>query len=183
LLLPAYVFEVHREYPTAYGDTVRFLDENAGANDTVYAYPEHANYPLMFYTGDKLRFGCLLNKDTHLDGAVVASLDAPLLIEENFPDWIVSFGTHSELAERIAYFSRPHERDGNTTKYRYTLSEVLDVYFADTHRPEIMWHSFGPRRRFDRQSEAVYIFRRSADSPEGALRRAPDRPPAFSSRD
>lgn len=60
-LLPAYIGEIHREYPTSYRAVVDFLLKSAARDDLVYASPEYCNYPLMFYTGDKFRFCCLLN--------------------------------------------------------------------------------------------------------------------------
>jgi 4-amino-4-deoxy-L-arabinose transferase-like glycosyltransferase len=159
-LLPGYIAEVHRAYPTAYGESVAFLLQNAKQDDLVYAYQEFTNYPLIFYLGDKFRFGCLLNHQTLLPLDTVKQLPAPLLMEENFPDWILAFGLHPGLRGRLQFFSRPHMNNGHLTQYQYVPTAILAVYFRDTHRPEIMWHSFEPKTDFDHRTEAVYIFRR-----------------------
>lgn len=160
-LLPAYIYEIHNRYPTSYSASVDFLSQNAKQDDLVYAYPEYSNYPLMFYTTDKLKFCSLLNYKTPLAVDKVRKLSSVLFIEENFPDWFVMFGKHLEAMDLLGYFSRPHQKDGREVRFNYNLAAVLNVYWLDMTRPELPWHNFGPRKNFDRNIEAVYIFRRS----------------------
>lgn len=159
-LLPAYVREVHTVYPTSYGAVVNFLAKNAGEDDLIYASPQYCNYPLMFYLGQKLRFCCLLDYRTPLSEETVRKLDAPLFIEEHYPDWFVAFGSHRAASQLLDYFSRRHNEDGTVTRFSYRLAKTLDVYWFDTSRPELPWHSFGPKTDFDQRVEAVYIFQR-----------------------
>ncbi|MHC5056518.1 MAG: glycosyltransferase family 39 protein [Planctomycetota bacterium] len=172
-LLPAYVGEVHRDYPTAYGEVARFLERNADHDDLVLAFPDHTNYPIMFYSGKKVRLCCRIDRRCHLPASIIAKLNAPLYLEDSFPDWLVSFGTHGEVLKLIEHFSRPHEEGEATVRWRYDMVEALDVYYQDTNRPEIEWHSFGPVREFDRRKDGVYIFRKSraaetcAGAPQG----------------
>jgi hypothetical protein len=116
----------------------------------------------MFYVGDHVRFSALLNRKTHLSIDTVRALPAPLLFEENFPDWYVSFGTWPMTKRDLRFFSRPHVENGRRIAYSYRLFRTLDVFYEQTHRPEIPWHSFGPHRNFNRSKNAVYIYRRSA---------------------
>ncbi|MDD5618293.1 MAG: glycosyltransferase family 39 protein [Candidatus Omnitrophica bacterium] len=160
-LLPAYIYEIHNKYPTPYSVSVDFLLQNAKQDDLVYAFPEYCNYPLMFYTTDKLRFCSLLNYKTPLAVDKVKKLSSVLFIEENFPDWFVVFGKHSGAMDLLGYFSRPHQNNGKKARFSYDLAAVLDVYWLDMTRPELPWHNFGPNKNFDRNVEAVYIFRRS----------------------
>lgn len=171
--LPAYLKEIVQPYPTAYSEVSGYLLQNTTKDDTVYAYPDHMNYPLMFYTGHHCRFACLLNKKTHLNDKEVKKFHAPLYIEENFPQWLISFGTHKEVMQLIQFFSRDHLED---EKYKYKLVDTLDVFFNDTQRPEIFWHSFGPRTDFDRKTSAVYIFKRLSSSPEKEQKAVVDNP-------
>ena len=164
-LLPAFIKEINSPYPTANGGAVEFLETNTLHDDIVYAYPDYFNYPLMFYVGDHCRFGCLLNRRTSLPQQTLETLGAPLLIEENFPDWVLSFGTYKTVNTIIELFSRPHEESGKTVKYHYELFQVLDVYWDETQRPELMWHSFGPKIDFNRRRDAVYVFKRLDDKP------------------
>ena len=108
------------------------------------------------------------------DEAMVGILALNLLTTGRFagwgghvPDWIVSFGRRAETADLVAYFSRPIRSRGTTAASRYELAATLDVYCADTQRPELAYHSFGPVRVFDRRSAGVYVYRavRPRDGP------------------
>jgi 4-amino-4-deoxy-L-arabinose transferase-like glycosyltransferase len=162
LLLPAYLREIHNPYPTAFGEAVRFLESHANADDVVYAFPEYNAYPLMFYTGDRVRFGCLLNHKSPLSEQVIRRLDAPLYIDEHFPNWVIAFGYSGSIDDRLRYFSRAHEHNGVRKQFRYSLREDLGVFCYETHRPELNWHSFGPVTMFDHKRESVFVFERSA---------------------
>jgi hypothetical protein len=159
-LLPAYIGEIHRHYPTSYEAVVRFLKQHAAQDDLVYTFPEFTHPPLLFYAGEQIRLCCLLDSRTPLPAATLQSLQAPLFIEQHFPQWFVAFGNHPEVRKLLQYFSRPHQQEGKPVKFTYSLVEVLDVYWGATQRPELPWHSFGPKTDFDRRVEAVYIFQR-----------------------
>ena len=159
-LLPAYVRQVHNDYPTAHRQIAAYLNEHAEQDDLVFAYDTYANTPIMFYLGHKVRICCELTGDSHLPAETIRGLDAPLLMNENFPDWFVQLGTGGEEVYLRRFFSRPHERDGKVVASRYEVRAVLDVYHKDTSRPELHLHRFSPPRDFDRKSEAVYVFRR-----------------------
>jgi len=160
-LLPAYVNEIHHDYPTAYSQAVQFLQKNAQQDDMVFVWPEHTNYPLMFYLGDKVKMCCLLDAKTTLPLTKIRELNAPLMIEENFPDWIIFFGLSVESKEKLGYLSRPHIQGTQQVQFNYKLVKLLDVYAADNTRPELPWHSFGPITDFSRRSNAVYVFKKS----------------------
>ena len=159
-ILPAYINEIHRDYPTAYGEVVRFLEKNAGQDDKVFACPEYASYPLMFYLGRQVKMCCLLDSQTTLPMTKVKGLGSPLLLEENFPDWIVFLGLLSKSEGVLEYFSRLHIQGAEQVQFYYYMVETLDVYDTDTSRPELPWHRFGPVTSFDRQSRAVYILKK-----------------------
>jgi hypothetical protein len=162
-LLPAYLKEVHEDYPTAYRAASDFLKRYAKHDDLVLAYPPHTNYPLMFYTGDTLLFCCLLNQHTQLPRPAVDTLQAPLFIEQHLPDWFIAFGNHPATTQLLTFFlQHPLNRGNSGPLSQFQLVELLDVYWRDTHRPELPWHTFGARTDFDRASEAVYIFKRVA---------------------
>jgi hypothetical protein len=159
-LLPAYVREITRPYPTAYSLTDEFLRQHALAEDVVLAVPDFCNYPLMFCQGDRLRFGCVLDTRSPLDANVIATLDAPLKADENFPDWIIAFGNQPQVPKILDFFSRPHEGPNGSVSYDYRMVQWLDAFWFDLSRPEINLHSFGPKRDFNPKSQAVYVYRR-----------------------
>ena len=45
----------------------------------------------------------------------------------------------------------------------YELAAVLDCYWNDFYRPELFWHTFTAIDHYDRNTEAVYAFKRRRD--------------------
>ncbi|MCX7015888.1 MAG: hypothetical protein NTW86_25590 [Candidatus Sumerlaeota bacterium] len=156
-LLPALWSEIHHPYPTAYGAVVDYLKANAKQDDIVASCPDLANYPIMFYLGDKVRVGCVVDHQTNLPAVTLKQLNAPLFAEENFPDWLISYGQNIQAPETLAYFQRPLPEQGGK-RYQYKLAANLDVFCEQTQRPEIPWHTFGPVREFDPSFQGVFIY-------------------------
>jgi hypothetical protein len=69
------------------------------------------------------------------------------------PDYFVAFGPQKESIDKLIISMKDQGVD-------YNLIEVLDIYWKDYTRPEIFWRSFRPIKNFDRQTEAVYVYRR-----------------------
>jgi len=104
---------------------------------------------------------CLLNSSTTLPLAKIRELKAPLMIGENFPDWIIFFRLSLENKKILECFSRTHIEKMRRVKFDYRPVRVLNVYGDDTTRPELPWHSFGPITDFSRESEAVYVLKKT----------------------
>jgi len=160
-LLPAYVNEIHHNYPTAYGEAVRFLQENAQQDDMVFGRPECINYPLMFYVGDKIKMCCLLNTKTTLPMTTIRNLNAPLMTKENYPDWIIFFRLLPGDKKLLDHFSRPHTEQSEQVQFDYQMVKLLDVYGENTTRPELTWHRFSPVTDFSRENNAVYAYKKT----------------------
>lgn len=159
-LLPAYIREVHQPYPTNYSVTIDFLKKYAQQEDTIFAFPTYMCYALMFYMDDKLRFTGLLSHSTPLPPQAVRSLKTPMYIEENFPRWYIAFAAQDDALKMLAHFSRLQRIKGRILAYNYKPERILNVYYDQEQRPELPWHHFGPRRNFNRESDAIYVFRR-----------------------
>lgn len=159
-LLPAYIHEITHPFPTSYRAASDFLEVHAKQDDRVLAFPDFCNYPLMFYQGHRVIFCCLLNQQTRLPREKIEQLKAPLFLEEHFPDWFIAFGATPEAARLLAYFSRPHVANSVTNQHQYVLVTNLHVFWFDTSRPELPWHTFGPKTDFNPATESVYVFRR-----------------------
>ena len=91
---------------------------------------------------------------------VIKSLDAPLLNYENYPEWLIGFGTQESVKRYLTFFSRVHKEDGVEVRYAYSLHNALNIYYKVTNRPELHLHHFGPVRKFDVDRDAVFILKR-----------------------
>jgi hypothetical protein len=69
------------------------------------------------------------------------------------PDYFIVFGPNKEIFNKLTKVMQAQGVD-------YRMIEVLDIYWLDQTRPEIFWRSFQPIEDFDRESDAVYVYRR-----------------------
>jgi hypothetical protein len=160
-LLPAYVWEISRPYPTATSRVVAFLRRAARFDDTVATCPKYMATPLIFYIGDKVRMCCEITHDAKEPASLVEARDPVLYFEDNYPKWYVAYGYSRLAVLSIRFFSRPHlSQSGIPIAYNYRLVDVEPVYFFQTQRPEPYQHSFGPPEQLDANTEEVYIFER-----------------------
>ncbi|MFO0948913.1 MAG: glycosyltransferase family 39 protein [Planctomycetota bacterium] len=164
-LLPAYVHEIIHDYPTPYEAIATFLHQHAGQDDAVTVLPDYANYPILFYAGDKVRIACQLAKDSTIPEEVWKNLPSPLDYDECFPKWLIACGLHPQVRPWLEHFSRPHLEGNRTVQYRYQLVHVLPIHWDQTQRPELHLHSFRPPSTKDNESARVFIFQRIGTTP------------------
>ena len=67
----------------------------------------------------------------------------------------IAFGIHIKQGNGIV-------KEWKTKNIQYDLFEQLNVYWYDLSRPELFWHSFREIKNYSRDSEAIYIFKRSS---------------------
>ena len=158
-LLPEYCLEIMRPYPTACSETSAYLRENSRQDETLWYWPDWMGKPLMYSVGDRIKLRGILDSKTLLPKETIAKLDPELFIENVFPNWVVSFARNEEVNSTVGGFSRT--LPGTNSSYRYHLVKVLDVYWDQIQRPELLWHSFGPWRGYDKKTQSVFIFKRS----------------------
>jgi hypothetical protein len=156
-LLPAYIYEIHNDYTTSYEAAIDYLKTNAAQDDTVYAVPEFATTPMLFYLGDKLIIGGTRRKGTFDIQPSLAQLNYPVCVEDYYPQWIVSFAMNKQRQQIINFFARD--------RYAYTAQARLDVFWRDMTRPELPWHSFTKPKIVPNSNVGVFIFRRIEKNP------------------
>ena len=162
-LLPNYIDEVTHPYPTAHEEVAAYLNENAQYNDTVTASPAFYNTPIAYYAGDKIRICCQLDRRSNFSPQTAEALHAPIMIEDNYPTWFVSYGSRPQSLGDMAYFSRPHIVAGRLVRHNFELVKILNVYWKQTNRPELPLHTFGPDKDFDPRIDGVFIFKAQPD--------------------
>ena len=160
VLLPAYLKEIHQPYPTGYEAAIHYLKENAAPDEYVFALPDHYIYPMLFYSGDRLKFGGSINEYSHLDVRKIRQMDPRVFIYDLYPDWLVVYGQQDALPSYLEGFSMAHEDHGNMIQYRYDMVALLPYHYDQVQRPELFMHSFGPKPVKDIQKESVLVFKR-----------------------
>ncbi len=162
LMLPDYVHEISRPYPTRIGEVVAYLRPRLHGDDNVVTRPEFYEAPLIVYLGDRIRICCQLDKKTTpVPESVVRKLGGPISRDENFPDWYITLAPSPEISKDIAYFSRPYRLNGRLVRRSYSVATVLVDHYEMSQRPELPWHSFGPMPRLG-TPDPVYIYKSSS---------------------
>ena len=145
-----HLFQFVREIHQPYRDSLRvvsgYLLTHAKQDDLVYV-PDFANREaLIFTTGHRVLFCCVLDEKSPLPRRKTEALDAPYLwVGSQLPDWIIVFG--------------PLKNDyWNRVKAAYDVAAKLDVYPYPTQRPELNMHAFTPLPGHGLQS--VFILNR-----------------------
>lgn len=149
-LLPAYVAERARPFPTAYSELLEYMQTHIKSRKKVLSLPGYHNTVLLRYVPELITLTNTLDpKTTPLSRKTVDSLGMNCLyIGACKPDYVFQFGITETLAD--------YPFKASDFKY----SDTLWIYAAevDITRPELFWHSFGPRRISDSSRQALYIF-------------------------
>jgi len=163
--LPGLIYEIHNDYPTAYSETLKYINDNIPAGSTIFAHPEYTMVPFLFYTKDKYQYVGGLNRYTHLDRSVVTRLSPKFYIEEAYPDWVILVGFPEDSMSIInTVFSVPHLEGNKWVEYGYDYITTIPVYWDQTQRPELFSHNFGPVKINKDTIKQVYIFKRQTVS-------------------
>ena len=144
-----FVREVHRPYRDSISAVSGYLLQNVERDDLVYVPDFASREVLIFYAGDHVRFCCILDETTPLPKDKIAALNAPLYIEQNTPDWIISF-RQLQLGATKQFTVEPFTAI-------YEVVAQLEVYPYPTQRPELNMHAFSP---LDPGGRGVFILRR-----------------------
>ncbi|MDR3709474.1 MAG: glycosyltransferase family 39 protein [Capsulimonadaceae bacterium] len=161
LTLPNLALEEMRPYPTENGAVAEFINRNAAQDDLVMTVPSFFDNSLLFYCGDRVKICGQLYLNAKLSLAEIRKVGPANFVEMSFPDWIVFSRFTPEDVNYLKYFERPQQTPaGAMVSRRYRLAAILPVYGAQTQRPELIWHVFGPVTKYKIESEATYVFER-----------------------
>lgn len=126
-----------------------WLRDNVRPGASVWVVPEHQAYPLMYHSPQAV-YGWQLADPPEEQFRGQPEIQ---FIYHKPVDWIIAFGGADREIQRVnAIFARQG--------IAYELAETLDVFYDDATRPELFWHAFSPITEFDKNSQAVYIYRR-----------------------
>ena len=157
--LGLHLFQLVREIHRPYHDAIRVVSDHllahAGQDDLVYVAGFADREALVFTTGHRVLFCCVLDEDSPLPRAAIDALDAHVSGGTPTPDWIILFG-------------KPRPEYWQSATAHYAVAAQPDVYYYPTQRPEINLHAFTP---LPAGQLGVHILRRSRT---GALLREGD---------
>jgi 4-amino-4-deoxy-L-arabinose transferase-like glycosyltransferase len=144
-----FIGEIVRPVPDPYSNAIEWINKNVQLGQSIAALPSYYTYPLMFHAPQAL-YAWQLNPGQR-GTAQFKDLPAIHFIGEGLPDYIITFGPIVD--ELIREFHPP-------PGVVYDTAAILDVFWKDLFRPELMWRTFEPVTVNKDKGEAVYIFRK-----------------------
>lgn len=147
--LPNYIKESSQPFPTAYSEAINYINKNFHSRKKILTLPGFHNTVFFRYVPDKIETTNTLEPSTPLSKSLIDSLGLQCLyIGQCKPDYVFQFGTTETLADY------PFK----ASDFKYIDTIPIYAYGVDVTRPELYWHSFGPRKIRDMKAEALYIF-------------------------
>ncbi|MCY4374761.1 MAG: tetratricopeptide repeat protein, partial [Spirochaetaceae bacterium] len=150
-----FVREIHRPYRDSIRAVSDHLLQHAEQDDLVYVAGFADRETLMFTTGHRVLFCCILDEDSPLPRATIDALGPHVPAGRITPDWIILFG-------------KPVREYWQTVTAHYSVAVQPNVYYYPTQRPEINLHAFTP---LPAGQYGVHVLRRTRT---GALQEAAD---------
>lgn len=148
-LLPNFVKERMNPYPTAYSEAINYIQKNFNKRKKILTLPGFHNTVLFRYVPDKIQITNTLNKNTALSKSLIDSLGQHCLYIGNCkPEYVFQFGS-TETLEDYPF---------KASDFKFVDTILIYAYGVDVSRPELYWHSFGPKKIKDSTAEALYIF-------------------------
>ncbi len=147
-----FMIEKVQPYPTAYSETIAYINKNFDTRKKILTVPDFHNTVLLRYFSEKIEITNTLDSNTtHLSRSVIDSLGMNCLyIGKCKPDYVFLFGGRNDLSLYPIY-------DKYFTEYKYTDTIPVYAEWFDISRPEFFWHSFGPEKNIDLSYQALYI--------------------------
>ena len=133
-----------------YSAAAKWINENVRDRESIWVIPEYMVYPLMFHAPNATYAWQLAanNHDPQFAGLPPIHFQGRVQ-----PDYIIAFGP---VAQRV------RQAIVGWHGVRYEQIATLDCYWKDLYRPELFWRTFKPITDYNRQTEAIYIFKRQA---------------------
>ena len=116
----------------------------------MWVVPDYMCYPLMF-NAPKVVYAWQLSANNH--DPQFASLPSIHFQGRVPPDYITVFGP---AVQQIVPLLQQWEQQG----VQYKQVATLDYYWKDMYRPELFWRTFRPITGYNKNLEAIYVFKR-----------------------
>ncbi len=142
-----------RELIAPPGDPYRaaadWVNAHVPEGGTVWVAPEHMTYPLMFHA-PRAVYAWQLDSPPRPDLAGLPDIHYRGRVP---PDYVVAFGPAAAPVERMLAAAPAGVG-------RYERLTTLDRYWQDLHRPELFWRRGAPVTDFDRETQAIHVYKR-----------------------
>ena len=127
---------------------VDWINDNIHNGESIWVVPDYMGYALIYHAPQAVYAWQLRSPpQKQFEGlpAINFSQRVPA-------DYFIVYGTYKVQVDRIVSFLKSQGWD-------YQVIKVLDVYWEEPTRPEIMIRTFQTYKNFDSRSQGVYVYR------------------------
>jgi hypothetical protein len=142
--------ELVHPVPTPYRAAIDWINGHVQPGQSIAVLPNYYMYPLMFHCPQAI-YAWQLQPEQR-SAPEFKDLPPIHFMGQDTPNYIIAFGP--VVGELIRGYHPP-------LGINYALSDILDVYWKDAYRPELMWRTFVPIPVNKDQGTAIYIFKKS----------------------
>ena len=150
-----FIGELRHPRATSIGVAVKWINDHVGEGESIWVTPNLYEPSLMYHAPQATYAWHLVSPP---EGQFASLPPVHFFSSLPPPNYFMVFGLHRKKIDEFIKILKEKGVD-------YDLVEILDIYWLDMTRPEIFWRSFRPIKNFDRQTEAVYVYRRAAQRP------------------
>jgi hypothetical protein len=149
--LSEFIAEITADNLDPYSMTAAWVNKNIPDNASVWVMPGPMTYPLMFHAPGPVYAWQLPYPP---QGQFVGLPDI-FFRRKIPPDYMICFGPVYQAILRS--FKESKRSDLN-----YKHIATINCFWKDVNRPELFWRSFTPITVFNRELEAIYVFKHAA---------------------
>ncbi|MEI6350694.1 MAG: hypothetical protein WCP06_06265 [Verrucomicrobiota bacterium] len=125
-----------------------WINENVREGESIWVEPDYMPYSLMFHA-PKAIYAWQLTPPPQGQFASMPSIHFMGLVA---PDYVMAFGpVVQQVSEMLKQWNRAS----------YQPVATLDAFWQDRYRPELFLRSFEPVKNFNRQTESIFVLKRT----------------------
>lgn len=147
----SYTEELLNPPPDPYTLTANWINQHVPDDSSIWVLPDYSAYPLMF-KAPRVLYAWQLTWPPRED---FASLPKIQFMGQEPPDYLIAFGPNLADMEQVL-------KSWNRPDVTYVHEATIDIFWKDLYRPELFWRTFQAVKGYDPNSQAIYVFKRTA---------------------
>jgi hypothetical protein len=134
-----------------YTETANWINKHVEANASIWVLPDYMAYPLIYHA-PKAIYAWQLGWPPEPQ---FRDLPAVHFQGQKPPDYIICFGP---VVQGVMNLVQHWLGSG----IQYERAATIDFFWKDLYRPELFWRSFRPVVDYNKNLEAIYVFKRES---------------------
>lgn len=147
--LISYIGELLDPPSDPFSVTSSWINQNVQENESIWVQPDYMAFPLIYHA-PKAIYAWQLSWPPKEQFAHLPAIHFAGRVP---PDYIIAFGPVVEPMTRLM-------AQWKSQNLSYSIVATLDYFWKDLYRPELFWRTFKPITGYNKEMEAIYVFKR-----------------------